>query len=227
MQKLPVDNVRFIYKKDESESIDDKTAVYLKKKLAQEFREQLTIGFPTQDDENGLRLLSKQIKEKKVTIKLFLKHQLHAKLYLLYRFDDYYPIIGYLGSSNLTFSGLKKQGELNIDVNDSDSSKKLSLWFEDRWEDRRCIDISDELVDIIDNSWASEKIMPPYHIYLKIAKKLMIRQIIYRYLNKKINLNTYILFSFNKFQISYSSKKYSSDSFNDSFSSKLYFSTKP
>ena len=64
------------------------------------------------------------------------------------------------------------QGELNVDVLDHDACKKLSRWFEDRWEDRWCVDISDELVEIIEESWAREDLIPPYHIYLKIAYHL-------------------------------------------------------
>lgn len=50
--------------------------------------------------------------------KLYLRHPLHAKLYLLFRSDPINPKVGYLGSSNLTFSGLAGQGELNVDVMD-------------------------------------------------------------------------------------------------------------
>lgn len=77
-----------------------------------------------------------------------------------------------MGSSNLTFSGLSGQGELNIDVLDQDACNKLSRWFDDRWNDRWCIDISQELVEIISTSWASEKLIPPYYIYLKMAYHL-------------------------------------------------------
>ena len=45
-------------------------------------------------------------------------------------------------------------------------------WFEDRWDDRWCIDISKELVEIIEESWAREELSPPYHIYLKMAYHL-------------------------------------------------------
>ena len=38
------------------------------------------------------------------------------KLYLLFRQDPFNPVIGYLGSSNLTLAGLSKQGELNVDM---------------------------------------------------------------------------------------------------------------
>lgn len=65
-----------------------------------------------------------------------------------------------------------QQGELNIDVLDYDACQKLAQWFEDRWQDRWCIDISSELLQIIEESWAREEAIPPYHIYLKIAYHL-------------------------------------------------------
>ena len=77
-----------------------------------------------------------------------------------------------MGSSNLTYAGLTRQGELNAEFGDSDSAKKLANWFEDRWNDRFCIDITKELIDAIDNSWAGEQIIPPYYIYLKAAYHL-------------------------------------------------------
>ena len=154
------------------EPIDNQTALRLKKKLAEEFRDQLAIGLPSDQDEIGLRRLAQQIKTKKLVVKLFLKHPLHAKLYLLFRPDPVNPIIGYLGSSNLTFAGLSHQGELNIDVLDHDAAIKLATWFEERWNDRWCIDISEELVRIIDESWAREIPIPPYYIYVKMAYHL-------------------------------------------------------
>ena len=80
--------------------------------------------------------------------------------------------MGYLGSSNLTLAGLSQQGELNVDVVDSDACEKLEDWFENRWNDRWCIDISKELAEIIEQSWAREERIPPYHIYVKMAYHL-------------------------------------------------------
>lgn len=173
MQRLPQEELisaLSLIKTDKG--IDQQTALRLKKKLAEEFREQLTYGIPTNDDESGLRRLAAQIKAKKVVVKLFLRHQLHAKLYLLFRPDPVNPTTGYLGSSNLTFAGLAHQGELNIDVLDHDACNKLSKWFEDRWDDKWCIDISNELVSIIEDSWAREDLIPPFYIYVKMAYHL-------------------------------------------------------
>src|SRR6266487_6606648 len=173
MQKLPEDELRAALSITETdEGMDNQTALRLKKRLAEEFRSQLAAGVPTNADEAGLRRLVAQIKAGKVVVKLYLRHLLHAKLYLLFRSDRTNPITGYLGSSNLTFSGLSHQGELNVDVLDHDACQKLAKWFEGRWNDRWCLDISKELVAIIEESWAREVPIPPYHIYVKMAYHL-------------------------------------------------------
>lgn len=154
------------------ERIDNSAIVRFKKRMAIEFRKQLTIGAPTNQDEAGLRRLSHQLKTEKLVIKLFLRHPLHAKLYLVHRNDVNNPTVGFLGSSNLTLPGLAKQGELNVDVLDHDACNKLQKWFDDRWKDYGCVDISKELAEILDESWAREELIPPYHIYLKIAYHL-------------------------------------------------------
>ena len=154
------------------DELDNQTVIRLENRLAEEFRAQLTIGIPTNEDEAGLRRLAAQIRAKKLVVKLYLRHPLHAKLYLLHLSHPINPIVAYLGSSNLTFSGLAKQGELNVDVLDHDACNKLAQWFEERWKDRWCIDISAELARIIEESWAREELIPPYHIYIKIAYHL-------------------------------------------------------
>lgn len=157
---------------DDEGLIDNAKVLDLKRRLAEEFRAQLSIGLPTNEDEAGLRRLARQIRAGKVVVKLFLRHKLHAKLYLLHRSDPINPKVGFVGSSNLTFAGLSAQGELNVDVMDRDACEKLEKWFNDRWEDTRCIDISAELAEIIEESWAREELVKPYHVYLKIAYHL-------------------------------------------------------
>jgi superfamily II DNA or RNA helicase len=173
MHQMPEEQLRLAMSLVHGEGeIDQGTAIVLKRQLAQDFRDQLMIGVPTNEDEAGLRRLAAQITSSKLVVKLFLRHSLHAKLYLQFRQDPNNPTTGYLGSSNLTFAGLSKQGELNVDVLEHDACNKLAKWFEDRWNDRFCVDISKELVEIIDNSWARSEPIPPYHIYVKMAYHL-------------------------------------------------------
>ncbi|MCX6906993.1 MAG: phospholipase D-like domain-containing protein, partial [Verrucomicrobia bacterium] len=153
----------------QGELLDNATARRMREQAAKTFKDQLIWGCPTAEDEAALRRLSGQLRAQKVAVKLFLSHPLHAKLYLCFRNDGDNPRTAYLGSSNLTFAGLSHQGELNVDVLDHDATTKLADWFKDRWSDRWCLDITTELADIIDESWARPDLPPPYHVYLKMA----------------------------------------------------------
>ncbi len=154
-----------------SELIDNATKIRLRKQLAQQFREQLAFGAPSNGDQAALRRLAGHLRDKKLAVKLFLRHPLHAKLYLIHRHDYGNPLTGFVGSSNLTAAGLSKQGELNVDVLDHDAGRKLAAWFEDRWNDNACIDISEELIEILEASWAVCQ-PTPYEIYIKMAYHL-------------------------------------------------------
>lgn len=173
MHVTPTDELRQALKFNEDEpTLDNQTAIREKRRIAEEFRQQLTLGAPSNGDESALRHLARQIRQHKLAVKVYLRHSLHAKLYLLYRQDLNNPVTAFLGSSNLTMAGLSRQGELNVDVLEHDACDKLTRWFEERWTDRWCIDISNELADIIDESWAGERLLPPYHVYIKMAYHL-------------------------------------------------------
>jgi superfamily II DNA or RNA helicase len=154
------------------EIMDQATAKRLQELAAADLRNQLSWGVPSAAAEKTLRDLRRQLMEGKVRVKLFLRHNLHAKLYLCHRDDPVNPRVGFVGSSNLTFSGLGGQGELNVDVMDHDSTEKLRSWFQSRWSDRYSIDITDELIQIIDDCWAAERLVDPYLIHLKLAYHL-------------------------------------------------------
>lgn len=172
MHQPPTELVRMLYS-NEDNTPDAELVQKIKRRIAQDFRDQLLIGISTKHDEWSLRRLSAQLKSRKVIVKLSVKEPLHAKLYLAFRPNDRYnPILAIMGSSNLTYAGLTKQGELNAEFQDRDQAEKLSRWFDDRWNDNFCVDITDELIKAIDESWASERLIPPYYVYLKIAYHL-------------------------------------------------------
>jgi hypothetical protein len=117
MHRPPQEDLQALFRLDKTaDGIDNATAIRLKKQLVDDFRNQLTLGAPTNEDEAGLRRLAAQIKARKVIVKLFLAYPLHAKLYLLFRLDKVNPATAFVGSSNLTLAGLSHQGELNVDV---------------------------------------------------------------------------------------------------------------
>ena len=159
MQRPPYEEIRELYRQSEEGGlIDNATAARLKTQFAAHLREQITLGIPTGNDEKGLRRFARQLRAGQVVVKLFLPYPLHAKLYLLFRDDLNNPVTGFVGSSNLTISGLCRHGELNVDVLDHLGTEKLSKWFDARWGERWALDVSADLATIIETSWAREEI---------------------------------------------------------------------
>jgi len=130
-------------------NVDASAIEPLKQKIAENFAAQLTMGGLDERNKEELYKLSYLLEQGKVVIKLFLKHKLHAKLYLVYREDADNPVIGYLGSSNMTMAGLNQQGELNVNILDTDTCDKLTSWFNERWSDPACHNISTEVADML------------------------------------------------------------------------------
>lgn len=157
---------------DAADAIDGEIARARKALAVMKFRTQLMRGLPTARDQATLRRLRDHLAEKRVAIKLFTRRPLHGKTYLAHKQDPNHPITGFVGSSNLTMSGLQHNYELNVDVLDFNAAAKLAQWFDDRWEDRFCIDITEDLIALIDESWAAEVPPTPYEVYLKVCYHL-------------------------------------------------------
>ncbi len=173
MAERPDDDLRrALSSAGRSPAMDNQAASHLKAKALNDLRRQLTYGVPNAADEAALRALKRQLADGDAEVRLHLRHRLHAKLYLCHRASPDNPRTGYVGSSNLTFAGLVKQGELNVDVLDHDATGKLHDWFEDRWGDQFSIDVTDDLIGILEESWASERLLSPYLVYLKMAYHL-------------------------------------------------------
>ena len=172
MHEAPADEMRRLARLQPPRPMDNAGAARLKGEAVGEYREQLQVGLPTYGDEAALRALLRQIESGAVEVKVHAAHRLHAKLYLCHRDDTAAPRVAYVGSSNLTASGLREQGELNVDVVDGDATGKLARWFEDRWNDPLSANAVPQLMEILKESWASEEPLNPYLVYLKMAYHL-------------------------------------------------------
>lgn len=143
-----------------------------KSELVSLMRDQLMRGVPTAQDRTVLARLYNQVKSGAVQLKVFCSQPLHGKTYIFHRNDITTPVMGLVGSSNLTYPGLTSNLELNTDVVDLDGARKLANWFEDRWNDHYALPISEEILQVLDNSWASPKNRDPYEVFLKVCYDL-------------------------------------------------------
>ncbi|MCX7907780.1 MAG: phospholipase D-like domain-containing protein, partial [Bacteroidetes bacterium] len=149
--------------------VDGPRIARLRLQITESFKHQLEFGVPSREAETTLRRLLEHLRSGKVRVKSYLRHPLHAKLYLVQREDRIAPLIAFIGSSNLTYPGLTGQGELNVDVVEQDAANKLWQWFEQFWRDSSAIDLTSELAQLIEQSWACRENVRPYLVYLKMA----------------------------------------------------------
>jgi len=70
------------------EFLDGTTRKRLTREAAESFRGQIEFGVPTTSAELALRQPARQLRAKKVRIKLFLRYPINAKLYLVHRTDQ-------------------------------------------------------------------------------------------------------------------------------------------
>ncbi len=141
-----------------------------RKKAALElFADQFSFRTPNPSDEATLLQLRDDLQAQRVVVKLYTNHQLHAKLYLTYDQNRQSPYanIAFIGSSNLTAAGLRGQGELTVDNPDQQNVTHLQGWYNNLWDHRSCVDISNDLIKMIDEGWVRK--VTPYEIYLKMV----------------------------------------------------------
>ncbi len=158
-----------LLERDGGDEVDRTLAQSRRDEAIRKFRSQLMQGLPTQTDLRALQQLRTQLEEGRVRIRLFTRRPLHGKTYICHREDINLPRIGFVGSSNLTMAGLNHNYELNVDVVDHDATEKLASWFDARWDDKFSLDITAALVELIDESWATDQLLEPYLLYLKVC----------------------------------------------------------
>ena len=110
----------------------------------------------TSEDQHAATRLAALIKKKKVQVKVYTKDQLHAKAYIFELDNRQLPKMAIVGSSNLSISGIKEHTELNLRTNHPGDSAKLLEWFERHWNDPSCQEFTQDIADIIEESWIAK-----------------------------------------------------------------------
>ena len=85
MNPTPRDELREYLSLKARKQVDQQQVMRRKRQIVDDFRRQLAFGAPKNEDEQGLRDLVRQLRSGKVTVKLFLRYSLHAKLYLIHK----------------------------------------------------------------------------------------------------------------------------------------------
>lgn len=137
-----------------------------------DFADQLIWGVPTVADQAALRRLRDDLDNGLLKVKFWAREPLHAKLYVAHLAGGLRGYRAVVGSSNFTSAGLVKQGELSLEETDQQLTAELADWFEQRWDDMYAIDITHELISILEQSWIREDQPSPYHVYLRLAYEL-------------------------------------------------------
>ena len=114
MQTIGDQEIRQAYSLIKEDGIDNAKAIQLRKKMAEQFRQQLTIGAPTEKDELNLQRLARQLRTGKLQVKLFLRNTLHAKLYLVHRSDIAAPSVVYERRIHPSSNALASRWQINL-----------------------------------------------------------------------------------------------------------------
>jgi hypothetical protein len=154
---------------EERPEADANAARARKAELLEQLRTQLMRGVPNNADRQTLQSLRELLADGVVELKIFTRRPLHGKTYVCHREDINNPITGFVGSSNLTVPGLTSNLELNVDVTDFHGAKDLAAWFNDRWDDPFSRAVTEDVLGLLDESWARLEPRRPYEIFMKVC----------------------------------------------------------
>ncbi len=158
--------------KPQSGDIDFQIANKRARDAVKGFAEQLTWGLPDRLSAKAIQRLLSDLVSGLVRVKFAARQRLHAKLYLCHMDGGAGGYVAFVGSSNFTSNGLRSSGELNLEETDREKGRELAEWFMPRWEDTFSIDVTEELIEVLQNSWAAIPNPSPKSIHLRIAFEL-------------------------------------------------------
>ncbi|MBU0710364.1 hypothetical protein KJ762_02220, partial [bacterium] len=141
-------------------------------KVKDKVRERITANLQalphTAQRQQEIRKLVELIAQKKVKVKVYTRHPLHAKAYIFKYKQEIATAaasegIGVIGSSNLTISGFYHNTELNTYVRGQKNYEEMNAWFDRLWAE--AVPFEDTLKELFEESWAL-KTVNPYDIYI-------------------------------------------------------------
>ena len=139
-----------------------------KRKARDEIKRALEYMPQTKKDKMAALKLRDLVRKKKLQVKVYTKDMLHAKAYVFEIEGGFLPIMGIVGSSNLSLSGIREHAELNLRTNSDTDSRQLLDWFDRHWNDPGTIEFTEDIAYILDHSWAGLE-RPPIDVYRKAA----------------------------------------------------------
>ena len=122
----------------------------------------------TEKDKAAVSKLASLIRQRKLFVKVYTRERLHAKAYILEDTRGVGKVYAFIGSSNLSISGIRDHAELNLRTEHPAETKQMLEWFERHWNDPGSQDFTAELADIIGKSWAGAR-RSPTDVYRKAA----------------------------------------------------------
>lgn len=128
---------------------------------------------PTKENIEFIKWFWQKLSDGKIEVRIYPKETLHAKLYLLHYSDQKKdPGIAFVGSSNLSISGIYLNTELNIALPEKENYKFLSQWFEKLWKDSERADFTQMLAHAVERSWVMNKEITPFRVYLRLLHEI-------------------------------------------------------
>ena len=100
------------------------------------------------------------IRKKKLQVKVYTKEQLHAKAYIFELDNKHLERVAIVGSSNLSISGIRQHAELNIRTAHPKDAQDVKEWFNRHWDDESCKEFTEDIADILGDSWAGKEHIP-------------------------------------------------------------------
>jgi len=139
------------------------------KREKKEIIEHISRVKPSEENKEFINWLFDKLQEGKIKVRLYPKETLHAKLYLTHKIEEG---IAFVGSSNLSLSGISTNTELNVALDGKDDYDYLSKWFNNLWTESEKGDFTEMLQETLEECWVRNKEVTPFRIYLKTLHEI-------------------------------------------------------